>query len=186
MILAVKTTASTSELWLIVVVAVGCLAIWLYMVEVYATRRDPRRYGKETPGEQDSPLAGAAGGATERILVALQGLRPRAEPDPMAAGEPGAGQPERAHAEAAESEGSPPAEVDEQRGEEGVIPWALPAQRQSPTDQPTAADPRRGRRGGEPPEQDLAGARPAGSLAPPGPSGARQACRRPPTRPWPA
>ena len=46
MILAVKTTASTSELWLIVVVAVGCLAIWLYMVEVYATRRDPRRFVK--------------------------------------------------------------------------------------------------------------------------------------------
>jgi len=154
MILAVKTTASTSELWLIVVVAVGCLAIWLYMVEVYATRRDPRRFGKETPGEQDSPLAGAAGGATERILLALQGLRPRAEPDQMAAGEPGAGQAERAHADATGRQDSPPAEANDQRDQDGVIPWALPAQRQSPTDQPAAADPGRGRRGGEPPEQD--------------------------------
>ena len=133
--LAVKTTASTSELWLIVIVAVGCLAIWLYMVEVYATRRDPRRYGEPAPGELDSPLAGAAGGATERILVALQGLRPRAEPDPVATS-------------------SPPGEAGEQRDHDGVIPWALPAQRQSPTDQPAAADPGRGRRGGEPPEQD--------------------------------
>ena len=154
MILAVKTTASTSELWLIVVVAVGCLAIWLYMVEVYATRRDPRRYGKETPGEQDSPLAGAAGGATERILAALQGLRPRAEPGPMAAGESAAGRPEKARAGATGGEDSPPAEVPGQRDQDGVIPWALPAPRQSPTDQPAAADPGRGRRGGEPPGQD--------------------------------
>jgi len=154
MILAVKTTASTPELWLIVVVAVGCLAIWLYMVEVYATRRDPRRYGEETPGELDSPLAGAAGGATERIVVALQGLRPRAEPDPMAPGEPGAGQPERSHAGATGRDDSPPGQANDQREQDRAVPWALPAQRRSPTDQPAAADPGRGRRGGEPPEQD--------------------------------
>jgi hypothetical protein len=143
MILAVKTTASTPEIWLIVVVAVACLAIWLYMVEVYATRPDPRHRGEPTPGELDSPLAGAAGGATERILVALQGLRPRTEPDPMAAGEPGAGR-----------EDSPPGEGHDQRGQAGVIPWALPVQRQSPTDQPAPAElgqeERRDRPDGEP------------------------------------
>ena len=41
MFLAVKTTASSGELWAIVVVSVGCLAVWLYMVEVHATRRGP-------------------------------------------------------------------------------------------------------------------------------------------------
>src|SRR5258708_40220599 len=60
MILAVKTTTSSAGLWVIVVVAVGCLALWLYMVEVFATRRGtPHRHAGTAP-EPDSPQAETA------------------------------------------------------------------------------------------------------------------------------
>jgi hypothetical protein len=152
MILAVKTTASPAELWAIVVVAVGCLAVWLYMVEVFATRTGPRGRDKEKPAELDSPVARAAKAATERVLEALQGLRPRAAPDRMAAGDPGARRPEGTHAGPAGRADSPPGEANDQRDQDRVVPWALPAQRQSPTDEPAPADPSGGRPGGGPRE----------------------------------
>jgi hypothetical protein len=40
--LAVRTTASPAAIWVICVVAVACLAFWLIMVMVVATRPDPR------------------------------------------------------------------------------------------------------------------------------------------------
>jgi hypothetical protein len=40
--LAVRTTASPAAIWVICVVAVGCLAFWLIMVMVVANRPDPR------------------------------------------------------------------------------------------------------------------------------------------------
>jgi len=134
MILAVKTTASPAELWAIVVVAVFAVGFWLYMVEVFATRRGPRRRDKGTTRELDSPLAGAARAATERVLEAFQDRRLRSEPGRRASSEPG--------------------EVSDQRDQDRAIPWAVPEQRQSPTDQPAAADPGRGRPGGGPPKQD--------------------------------
>jgi hypothetical protein len=42
MVDAVRTTASPAAIWTICVVAVACLAFWLGMVVVYATRPDPR------------------------------------------------------------------------------------------------------------------------------------------------
>jgi hypothetical protein len=143
MILAVKTTASPAGLWAIVVVAVFCVAFWLYMVEVFATRRGPRHRDKGTLAELDSPLAGAARAATERVLEALRVLRSRSKR-----------RPEGTHADATGRQDSPAGEVNGQRDQDHVIPWALPAQRQSPTDQPAAADPGRGRPGGGQSKQD--------------------------------
>lgn len=142
MILAVRTTTSSAGLWVIVVVAVGCVALWLYMVEVYATRRDR---GHDKQGELDSPVARTARVATERVLEALLGLRPRAEPDRTATGEPGAGRPEGVHPNAADRADSPHGEANDQLNQDPGVPWKLPAQRPSPTDQPAPADPSRGR-----------------------------------------
>jgi len=124
MILAVKTTTSAAGLWVIVVVAVGCLALWLYMVEVFATRRGtPHRHAGTAP-EPDSRQAEAAMGppgerATPKAAVTRDDIPrvPRPRPDPDWA--PG-------------------------------VPWTPPGQRQSPTDQPAPAEPRRDRRGDGP------------------------------------
>jgi hypothetical protein len=77
MILTVKTLASPVELWFIVVVAVCCLALWIYMVTVFA----PRRRTEATP-EPDSRQADAATAAAEPTAE----LGPTAEPGPT--GEP--------------------------------------------------------------------------------------------------
>jgi hypothetical protein len=139
MLLAVKTTTSAAGLWVIVVVAVGCLALWLYMVEVFATRRGTRhdRIGTAAAPELESRQAesrqaetrqaetrqaeGAKATASE-VAVTRDDLplvpRPRADSD-------------RVHPDA---------------------PWTPPRQRQSPTDQPAPAEPRPGRRNGGPQE----------------------------------
>lgn len=128
MILAVKTTTSSVGLWVIVVVAVGCLALWLYMVEVHATRRgtSPRRRG--------------AASATPEAAVTRDDLprvpRPRPDSDRVPADGSGAGQPEGNRAATTQDASDP------------GVQWTLPRQRQSPTDQPAPAQPRQDRRGG--------------------------------------
>jgi hypothetical protein len=135
MFLAVKTTTSAAGLWVIVVVAVGCLALWLYMVEVFATRRGTRhdRIGTAAAPELESRQAesrhaeGATATASE-VAVTRDDLplvpRPR-DSDRLPADGPGAGPPEG---------------------------WTPPRQRQSPTDQPAPAEPRPGRWNGGPQE----------------------------------
>ena len=62
MILAVKTTASPAGLWAIVVVSVCAVAVWLFMVEVFAPRSSARLHRRVQPGpERDSRQAEAAG-----------------------------------------------------------------------------------------------------------------------------
>ena len=54
--LADRTTASAGAIWTIAVVAVVLLAFWLFMVMVYANRRDPRF--RQRPGMAGAALGG--------------------------------------------------------------------------------------------------------------------------------
>jgi cytoskeletal protein RodZ len=108
MILAVKTVASTPELWLIVVVAVGSLAIWLYMVEVYATRRNHATM---------APEAGAR-----------QGEAASATPEPAAEHAPAAQAPAAEHAPAAQA----PAAEHAPAAQAPRVPQPRPASDQAP------------------------------------------------------
>jgi hypothetical protein len=61
--LAVRTTASPTAIWVIVVVAVVLLAFWLFMVMVFANRPDPRlRPAAGMPGRALGGIPMAAGG----------------------------------------------------------------------------------------------------------------------------
>jgi hypothetical protein len=77
MLLTVKTIASPVELWLIVVITVCCLALWIYMVTVFAPRASGWHRPTETAPEPGSRQADAATAAAE----------PTAEPG--LTGEPG-------------------------------------------------------------------------------------------------
>ena len=54
--LADRTTASAGAIWTIAVVALVLLAFWLFMVMVYANRRDPRF--RQVPGLAGPALGG--------------------------------------------------------------------------------------------------------------------------------
>ncbi|HEY6786200.1 MAG TPA: hypothetical protein VI365_02705 [Trebonia sp.] len=130
MILAVKTTTSSAGLWVIVVVAVGSVALWLYLVEVHATRRGtpPRRSG--------------ATSATPETAVTRDDLprvpQPRPDSDRV---------PEGNRAATTARDGSAARDASDPG-----VQWTLPGQRQSPTDQPASAEPGQDRRGGGPQE----------------------------------
>jgi hypothetical protein len=149
MFLAVKTTTSSAGLWVIVVVAVGCLALWLYMVEVFATRRGSRhgRAGTASESEARQAEATTATAVTRDDLPSVPSPRP--DSDRVAADGPGAGLPEGNRAGATARDGSAARDAS---GLHPDAPWTPPGQRQSPTDQPAPAEPRPGRRDGGPQE----------------------------------
>lgn len=167
MILTVKTIASPVELWLIVVVAVACLALWIYMVTVFAPRAGTRQRPTGTVPEPGSREADAAANAAEPTAE----LGPTAEPavpttgpdyaraapetavtrddmpripgprtsseDQMPAGR-GAGRPEGSRA------GTTPVDTNSRVGgstDDPGVQWTPPKQRQSPTDQAVPATP---------------------------------------------
>jgi hypothetical protein len=152
MFLAVKTTTSAAGLWVIVVVAVGCVALWLYLVEVFATRRGTRhdRIGTAAAPELESRQAEGATATASETAVTRDDLplvpRPR-DWDRVPADGPGAGQPEGNRAGTTARDGSAARDAG---GRHPDFPWTPPGQRQSPTDQPAPAEPRPGRRDGGP------------------------------------
>ena len=179
MILAVKTVASPFELWLIVVVAVCSVALWLFMVTVYAPRSQARNHRRiQTAPELDSRQADAATAAAEPGLTGEPGLA--AEPVMPATGPDSArATPETAVTRddmpripgprtssedqmptgrgAGRPEGSRAGttsmEASSRVGEstdDPDIQWTPPRQRQSPTDQAVPATPDAPRRGRRP------------------------------------
>jgi hypothetical protein len=170
MILAVKTTASPAEIWAIVVVAVICLATWLFMVTVVAPRPSAlaRRMRAARALEAGSQQADAA--TAQAQLAAAQAAQAQPSWHPGPASQP-AMAPAGAHRETAETRddmpavagaGTPAATGDDMptvpgprtsaagrvpastaAGDPGVQ-WTAPRQRESPTDQASHAAPRRG------------------------------------------
>jgi hypothetical protein len=167
MILTVKTTASPVELWFIVVVAVCCLALWIFMVTVYAPRTGARHRPTRTapePGSRQADAVTATAEPTaepeptsEPAMPATSPDNARATPemavtrddtpvipgprtnseDQMPAGR-GAGRPEGSRA------GTTPVEASSRVGESTDDPgvqWTLPKQRQNPADQAVPATP---------------------------------------------
>jgi hypothetical protein len=152
MFLAVKTTASPAGLWAIVVVAGAGLAIWLYMVEIFATRRRPGRTGMADP-----PAGHAAPetATTRDDLPPVPGPRP--DSDWVPAGGPDADRPEGSRSGTSARDGNAAKDGNAARdasGHDTDVPWTPPGPRQSPTDQPAPAQPWRGQRerGGGPQE----------------------------------
>ena len=155
MFLAVKTTTSAAGLWVIVVVAVGCVALWLYLVEVFATRRGTRhdRIGTATAPELESRQAEGGTATASETAVTRDDLplvpRPRDWDRVPADGGPGAGQPEGNRAGTTARDGSAARDAS---GRHPDVPWTPPGQRQSPTTSPRPPAP--GRAGGTAVPQD--------------------------------
>jgi hypothetical protein len=108
MILAVKTTASPAEIWAIVVVAVICLATWLFMVTVVAPRpsalaRRMRAAKALEPGSQQADAATA-----QAQLAAAQAAQAQPSWHPGPASQP-AMAPAGAHRETAVTRDDMPA-----------------------------------------------------------------------------
>jgi hypothetical protein len=126
MILAVKTTASTLELWLIVVVGVACLAFWLTMVVVIAGRHPQRGTGQaplpptsRRPAEPAEPVTAVTRDDLPRVPAQRAGEQYRVpaqragEPD-RAMRHPGTGRTTATGAEIADLEAAAPAGRDRQ------------------------------------------------------------------------
>jgi hypothetical protein len=183
MILTIKTVASPVELWLIVVVAVACLALWIYMVTVFAPRTGPRQRptgAVPEPGSREADAATAAAEPTAEPGPTAEPAMPATGPDyaqatpetaatrddipliprprtgsadQMPAGH-GADRPEGSRPGTTPMDTNP--QVARSTDDPG-IQLTVPEQRRSPTDQAVPATPdapRRDRRPGGPPKPD--------------------------------